>query len=40
MPAAGISLSPKKGDFGTSRWAGLKIRLHQPSDWAEEGMIH
>ena len=35
MPADGISLPPKKGDFGTSRWAGSKVRLHQPRDWAE-----
>jgi hypothetical protein len=32
MPAAGISLPPKK-DFGTSRWGGSKIRLHQK--WRE-----
>ena len=38
MPADGISLPPKKGDFGTSRWAGSKLRLHQPRDWAEGGM--
>src|SRR4030095_7835428 len=38
MPADGISLPPKKGDFGTSRWAGSKARLHQPGDWAEGGM--
>ena len=38
MPADGISLPPKKGDFGTSRWAGSKVRLHQPRDWAEGGM--
>ena len=35
MPADGISLPPKKGDFGTSRWGGSKVRLHQPRDWAE-----
>ena len=28
MPADGISLPPKK-DFGTSRWGGSKVRLHQ-----------
>jgi hypothetical protein len=28
----------KWGDFGTSRWAGSKVRLHQPRDWAEGGM--
>jgi hypothetical protein len=38
MPADGISLPPKKEDFGTSRWAGLNVRLHQPRDWAEGGM--
>ena len=38
MPADGISLPPKRGDFGTSRWAGSKVRLHQPRDWAEGGM--
>jgi hypothetical protein len=38
MPADGISLPPKRGDFGTSRWAGSKARLHQPGDWAEGGM--
>jgi hypothetical protein len=38
MPADGISLPTKKGDFGTSRWAGSKVRLHQPCDWAEGGM--
>src|SRR6266403_307646 len=37
MPADGINLPPKKGDFGTSRWAGSKVRLHQPRDWAEGG---
>src|SRR5215510_13544989 len=35
MPADGISLPPKKGDFGTSRWGGSKVRLHQPRNWAE-----
>src|SRR5262249_36692371 len=35
MPADGISLPPKKGDFGTSRWGGSKVRLHQPRDWGE-----
>jgi len=35
MPADGNSLPLKKGDFGTSRWAGSKVRLHQPRDWAE-----
>jgi hypothetical protein len=35
MPADGISLPPKKGTFGTSRWGGSKVRLHQPRDWAE-----
>jgi hypothetical protein len=25
MPADGISLPPKRWDFGTSRWAGSKI---------------
>ena len=34
MPADGISLPPKRGDFGTSRWAGSKVRLQQPRDWA------
>ena len=38
MPADGTSLPAKKGDFGTSRWAGSKVRLHQPRDWAEGGM--
>jgi predicted O-methyltransferase YrrM len=38
MPADGISLPPKKGDFGTSRCAGSKARLHQPGDWTEGGM--
>jgi hypothetical protein len=38
MPADGISLPPKGGDLGTSRWAGSKVRLHQPGDWAEGGM--
>jgi len=38
MPADGISLPPKRGDFGTSRWAGSKVRLHQPRDWAEGAM--
>src|SRR4030095_9808965 len=37
-PADGISLPPKKGDFGTSRCAGSKARLHQPGDWTEGGM--
>jgi hypothetical protein len=35
MPADGISLPPKKGDFGTSRWGGSKVRLYQPRDRAE-----
>jgi len=35
MPADGISLPAKKGDFGTSRWAGSEFRLHQPRDWTE-----
>jgi len=34
MPADGISLPPKR-DFGTSRWGGSKVRLHQPHGWAE-----
>jgi hypothetical protein len=38
MPADGISLPPKRGDFGTSRWAGSKVRVHQPRDRAEGGM--
>ena len=38
MPADGISVPPKKGDFGMSRWAGSKVRLHQPHDSAEGGM--
>ena len=38
MPADGISLPLKKGDFGTSRWVGSKIRLHQPRGWAEGGI--
>jgi hypothetical protein len=25
MPADGISMPPKKGDFGMSRWAGSKV---------------
>jgi hypothetical protein len=33
MPADGISLPPKKGDFGTSRWGGSNVNLHQPRDW-------
>ena len=37
MPADGISLPPRRGDFGTSRWAGSKGRLHQPRDSAEGG---
>jgi hypothetical protein len=39
MPADGISLPPKRGDLGTSRWGGLRVRLHQPRDRAEGGMI-
>jgi hypothetical protein len=35
MPADGIRL-PVKGDFGTYRWTGSTIRLHQPRDWTEE----
>ena len=35
MPADGTSLPAKKGDFGTSRWAGLDFRLHQPLDLAK-----
>jgi hypothetical protein len=35
MPADGISLPPKKGDFGTSRWGGSKVRLHQRRHRAE-----
>src|SRR5258707_7641541 len=38
MPADGISLPPKKGDFGTSRWGGSKVRLHQRRHRAEGGM--
>ncbi len=38
MPADGISLPPKKGDLGTSRWGGSKVRLHQPRHWAKGGM--
>jgi hypothetical protein len=34
MPADGISLPLKTGDFGTSR-AARKVILHQPRDWAE-----
>jgi hypothetical protein len=34
----GISLPPKRGDFGTSRWAGSKVKVHQLPDWAEGGM--
>jgi hypothetical protein len=37
MPADGISLPPKKGDFGTSRWGGSKVRLHQRRHRAEGG---
>jgi hypothetical protein len=37
MPAEGISLPPKR-DFGTSRWGGSKVRLHQQRDRAEGGM--
>jgi hypothetical protein len=25
-------------DFGTSRWVGANVRLHQPRDWLEGGM--
>ena len=39
MPADGISLPRRRGDFGTSRWAGSRARLHQPGDRAEGGMI-
>ena len=28
----------KRGDLGTSRSAGSKVRLHQPGDWVEGGM--
>jgi hypothetical protein len=35
MPADGISMAAKKEDFGMSHWAGSKVRLHQPRDWAE-----
>src|SRR5947209_14568015 len=34
MPADGISLPPKR-DFGTSRWGGSKVRLHQRRHRAE-----
>jgi hypothetical protein len=34
MPADGISL-PLKRDFGTSRWGGSKVRLHQRRHRAE-----
>jgi hypothetical protein len=34
MPADGISLPPKR-DFGTSRWGGSKVRLHQRHHRAE-----
>ena len=36
--ADGISLPPKKGTSPPSRWAGSKIRLHQPRGWVEEGI--
>jgi len=35
MPADGMQPAAKKGDFGTSRWRGLNVRLHQPGDRAE-----
>jgi hypothetical protein len=38
MPADGTSLPTKEGDFGTSRWVGSMVKLHQPHDWAEGGM--
>ena len=38
MPADGISLPPKKGDFGTSRWGGSKVRLHQATRLGEGGI--
>jgi hypothetical protein len=38
MPADGINLPVKKGDFGTSRWAGSKVRLHRRRHRAEGGM--
>src|SRR6266446_2589291 len=25
----------QRGDFGTSRWGGSKVRLHQPRHWPE-----
>jgi len=34
MPADGISLPPKR-DFGTSRWGGSKVSLHQGRHRAE-----
>jgi len=37
MPADGTSL-PAKGDFGTSRWAGSELRLHQRRHRAAGGM--
>jgi hypothetical protein len=37
MPADGISLPPKKGDFGTSRWGGSKVRLHHFRKLTEGG---
>src|SRR5262245_36889535 len=37
MPADGISLPPKR-DFGTSRWGGSKVRLHQRRHRPEGGM--
>jgi hypothetical protein len=37
MPADGIILSPKR-DFGTSRWGGSKVRLHQRRNRAERVM--
>jgi len=33
VPGARIEIAD-----GTSRWAGSKLRLHQPRDWAEGGV--
>ncbi len=38
MPADGISLPLKRGTSARPAGPGLKVRLHQPRDWAEGGM--
>ena len=38
MPADGINRPPNEGDFGTSRWGGSNVSLHQPREWAEGGI--